>query len=156
MDNPRFGGGAAGFSLIEVLVAILVLGIVLSAVAITMTSSMRQNLSAGNRSQAAQVMNYLGRRIAGGQISELADRQWDYGTLSTAFADLKREGNLADTNLYRAEVDQLPRIGLGTTRIPHYRVTVCWTNADGESCVTGDTAGPGPGASSGEILPGIN
>ena len=54
-----------GFTLVEVLIAIAVLGIVLAAVSITMLSSIRQNHTAGNRSQAAQIMNYLGRRIAG-------------------------------------------------------------------------------------------
>jgi len=148
--------GAGGFSLIEVLVALAVLAIVLSAVAITMTSSMRQNLAAGNRSQAAQVVNYLGRRIAGGEVSQLGGTEWDYGELATSFGDLRREGNLADTDLYRAEVAEFPRIGIGESSIPHYRVTVCWRNADGESCVAGDTAGPGAGSTSGEILPGIN
>jgi len=138
------------------MVAILVLGIVLAAVSITIVSSMRQNLAAGNRSQAAQVMNYFGRRIAGGDISQFGAMAWDYGSLATEFQDLGREANLADTNLYRAEIAQFPRIGIGATTIPHYRISVCWTNADGESCVSGDTAGPGPGASSGESLPGIN
>lgn len=145
-----------GFTLVEVLIAIAVLGIVLSAVSITMLSSIRQNHVAGNRSQAAQIVNYLGRRIAGGEISQLGGTTWGYGSLATSFVDLNRERNLADTNLYRAQVLQLPRIGLGTTSIPHYRVTVCWNISEGESCVSGDTAGPGPGASSGESLPGIN
>jgi len=147
---------SAGFTLVEVMIALTVLAIVLSAVSFTMLSSMRHNQAAGNRSQAAQVMNYLGRRIAGGDVSKLGGTSWDYGTLSTAFRDLSREGNLADTNLYRAEVAQFPRIGMGGTSIPHYRVTVCWNTGDNESCVSGDTAGPGPGASSGESLPGIN
>ncbi|MBX3139915.1 MAG: type II secretion system protein [Trueperaceae bacterium] len=145
-----------GFTLIEVMMAITVLGIVLAAVSFTMMSSMRQNHAAGNRSQAAQVMNYLGRRIAGGDISKLGGTSWDYGTLATSFTDLSRESNLADTDLYRAEVAEFPRIGLGGTTIPHYRVTVCWNNGGDESCVSGDTAGPGPGAASGESLPGIN
>lgn len=136
--------------------AITVLGIVLAAVSFTMMSSMRQNHAAGNRSQAAQVMNYLGRRIAGGEVSKLGGNSWDYGALSTSFTDLSREGNLADTDLYRAEVAQFPKIGLGGASIPHYRITVCWNNGGAESCVSGDTAGPGPGASSGESLPGIN
>lgn len=145
-----------GFSLVEVLVAIAVLGIVLSAVSITIMSSMRQNYAAGSRSQAAQIMNYLGRRVAGGEVSQLGGSQWDYGTLATSFSDLNREANLADTDLYRAEIDQMPRIGIGGSSIPHYRVTVCWQTAERENCVSGDTAGPGVGASTGESLPGIN
>lgn len=149
-------GRLLGFTLIEVMLAIAVLGIVLSAVSFTMLSSMRQNHVAGNRSQAAQVMNYFGRRIAGGEIDKLGGSSWDYGTLAESFTDLTREGNLADTDLYRAEISEFPRLGLGTASIPHYRVTVCWTNGDTESCVAGDTAGPGPGATTGESLPGIN
>lgn len=153
-SNKRFQD--RGFSLIEVLLALAVLGIVLAAIAMIMTSSMRQNLNAGNRSQAAQIMNYFGRRIAGGEISQLGGTAWGYGTLATEFRDLSRESNLADTDRYRAEVAQLPRIGIATSTIPHYRITVCWTNADDESCVIGDTAGPAPGGASGESLPGIN
>lgn len=153
MTTAGFG---QGFSLIEVIIALAVLAIVMSAVAITITSSMRHNLTAGSRSQAAQVMNYLGRRIAGGEVSQLGGDAWGYGELAGSFTDLKREGNLADTDLYRAQVAQFPPIGLAETSIPHYRVTVCWHDSDGESCVSGDTAGPGPGSTSGEILPGIN
>lgn len=149
-------GQILGFTLIEVILAVAVLAIVLSAVAVTMTSSMQHNLSAGKRSQAAQVMNYLGRRIAGGAIGQFGGSEWDYGELAGSFTDLRREANLADTNLYRAEISEFPRIGLGDTTIPHYRVTVCWEGSEGESCVSGDTAGPGPGAAPGEMLPGIN
>lgn len=146
----------SGFTLIEVILAIAVLGVVLAAVAITMVSSMQHNVASGSRSQAAQVMNYLGRRVAGGEISNLGDTEWDYGGLATSFGDLTRESNLADPDLYRAEIAQLPNIGIGDTRIPHYRVRVCWEDGSGETCVEGHTAGPGPGGESGEMLPGIN
>ncbi len=146
----------SGFTLIEVILAIAVLAIVLSAVAITMVSSINHNVTSGSRSQAAQIMNYLGRRLAGGEVSNLGGTEWDYGELTTAFGDMTREANLADANLYSARIQQMPRVGLGTTTIPHYRVSVCWQGGEGESCVQGDTAGPGPGGESGELLPGIN
>lgn len=145
-----------GFTLIEVVLAIAVLALVLAAVSTTVLSSMQHNVASGNRSQAAQIMNYFGRRIAGGEISALGGATWDYGELATTFIDLKRESNLADTDLYRAEISQLPRIGLGGTTIPLYRVNVCWNGSGGETCIAGETGGPGPGASSGELLPGIN
>lgn len=147
---------AGGFTLVEVILAISVLAIVLAAVSITVVSSIQHNVTSGSRSQAAQILNYLGRRIAGGEISSFGGTSWDYGQLAGAFSDLSRERNLADPDLYRAQVAQLPPIGLGTSAVPHYRVTVCWDGANGESCVSGDTAGAEPGGTSGEILPGIN
>lgn len=146
----------SGFTLVEVILAIAVLAIVLAAVAITMVSSMQHNFASGSRSQASQVMNYLGRRVAGGEISNLGDTEWDYGALATAFGDLTRENNLANPDLYRADIAQMPSIGIGDTSIPHYRVRVCWLDGAGETCVEGHTAGPGPGGESGEMLPGIN
>lgn len=156
MFTPSLRRTSAGFTLVEVILAISVLAIVLVAVSTTIVSSIQHNVTSGSRSQAAQVMNYFGRRIAGGEISSLGGTSWDYGELHTSFHDLKREGNLADTSLYRAEIAQLPNIGLGDTSIPHFRITVCWDGANGESCVVGNTAGPGPGSTGGEILPGIN
>lgn len=147
----------SGFTLVEVILAISVLAIVLAAVSITVVSSIQHNLTSGSRSQAAQIMNYLGRRIAGGEISSFGTPwEWDYGELAGAFSDLSRERNLADPDLYRARVALFPSIGLGDSAVPHYRVTVCWDGANGESCVSGDTAGAEPGGTSGEILPGIN
>jgi len=145
-----------GFTLVEVILAIAVLAIVLVAVSTTIVSSIQHNVTSGSRSQASQVLNYFGRRIAGGEIDSLGGTEWDYGELPGAFQDLTRESNLADSALYSAEVEQLPNIGLGDTAIPHYRITVCWDGANGESCVSGDTAGAGPGSTSGELLPGIN
>ncbi len=145
-----------GFTLVEVILAIAVLAIVLVAVSTTIVSSIQHNLASGSRSQASQVLNYFGRRIAGGEIDSLGVTEWDYGELPGAFQDLTRESNLADSALYRAEVEQLPSMVLGATAVPHYRITVCWDGANGESCVSGDTAGAGPGSTSGELLPGIN
>jgi len=145
-----------GFTLVEVILAIAVLAIVLVAVSTTIVSSIQHNVTSGSRSQASQVLNYFGRRIAGGEIDNLGGTEWDYGELPGAFQDLTRESNLADSALYRAEIAQLPSMALGATAVPHYRITVCWEGANGESCVSGDTAGAGPGSTSGELLPGIN
>lgn len=151
-----FTSSKSGFTLVEVILAIAVLAIVLAAVAITMVSSIQHNVASGSRSQASQVMNYLGRRVAGGEISNLGGTEWDYGELGSSFGDLTRENNLANPDLYRANIAQMPSIGMGGTSIPHYRVRVCWEDGNGETCVEGHTAGPGPGGESGEMLPGIN
>lgn len=145
-----------GFTLVEVLMAIAVLAIVLSAVSLTVVSSIRQNVSSGSRSQAAQVLNYLGRRISGGEMSMLGGTEWDYGQLTAAFADLSRETDLADPDLYRAQIEQVGEMGIETTSVPQFRVQVCWRMGGEETCVVGDTAGSAAGGESGELLPGLN
>lgn len=154
--SQRRVDGSGGFTLIEVILAISVLAIVLAAVSVTIVSSIQQNASAGSRSQATQVLNYFGRRIAGGEITQLGGTSWEYGELSDSFSDLRREANLANMDAYRAEILQVGTMGLSSTFIPQFRVTVCWFTGQTESCVSGDTAGPGPGGSSGEMLPGVN
>jgi Tfp pilus assembly protein PilE len=151
-----------GLTVIETLVAITILGVVTAAVMTTYVSSMRNNADAGKRSQSAQVLNFLGRRVAGGESAVLAGKtpkSWDYGELLTAFPELRQEEGFADPDHYRASVTNLGEISLASATAIHYRIEVCShaQGSSGERCVQGDTAGPAPGDSvTTSGLPGIN
>ncbi len=159
---PR-GGTKAGLTVVEVLVALVILGIVTAAVTTTYISSMRNNADAGRRTQSAQVLNALGRRVAGADAAVLAQAgtplEWDYGELPSDFPELSGEG-IADPDLYRATVTNVGAITLASAETVHYAIVVC-TRATGdatERCVAGDTAGPPPGpvGETPAALPGIN
>jgi len=154
---------AEGLSVIEVLVAITILGIVTAAILTTYVSSIRNNADAGRRTQSVQILNSIGRRVAGADPLVLAQPDapivWDYGELKTAFPELTGDG-IANPDLYRVVVTNAGEISLGTAQVTHYTVQTC-TRAQGSSaerCVVGDTAGVPPGPVGGEPggLPGIN
>lgn len=155
--------GSQGLTVVEALVAITILGIVTAAVMTAYVSSIRNNANAGQRTQSAQVLNFLGRRVAGGDNAVLADKtakEWGYGDLLTAFPELDQEDGFANPDLYRASVTNLGAITLAGASAVHYHVEVCARppGGGGESCVAGDTTGPVPNTASATPapLPGIN
>lgn len=99
---------ALGLTLVEVLVAIAVLSLVLVAMNAVLLSSIRQTAISGSRTQAVQILNYLGRRVVGGETALLPPsgtaKVYDYGSLGAAFPDLPREVRFADPALYKAEI----------------------------------------------------
>lgn len=133
-----------GLTLVEVLVALAVLGIVIAVLTTSMVTSMQQNLLAGERTQAVQILNYLGRLASGGDARVITDSQvaWGYGELPTVFTELASGDGFVAPERYRAEVARVGALSIGAASMEHYRVRVCWQAANGEQCVTGDTAGP--------------
>lgn len=136
----------AGMSLVEVLIAVAILGVVVAVLSTTTMTTVRTNSNSGGRTQATQVLNYLGRLVAGADEVLFANEEltWDYGTLPDHFVELQQEVGRADPRLYRAEVADIGETGLGTAVLQEYEVTVCWLTGGAESCVTGRTAGPAP------------
>lgn len=133
----------AGLSLVEVIIAIAVVGIVVAVISTATLSSVRNNATSGGRTQATQVLNYLGRLVAGGDpVLAASELVWDYGELDSTFRELATEAGRADPDLYRAEVEVLANVALGAVSMPRYRVNVCWMASEGEACVTGETIGP--------------
>lgn len=134
----------SGLTMIEVIVAIAILGIAVAVLATTAASSIRNNAISGERTQATQVLNYLGRLVAGADpiLFADADLKWGYGQLRGSFIELTKEVGRANPDLYRAQVQDLGWIGIGDAQMVHYRVSVCWMAAGNEQCVRGDTAGP--------------
>lgn len=137
-----------GLTVVEAMVAIAILGIITAAVMTTFVNSIRFNADAGKRTQSAQLLNYLGRRVAGGEGLVLAGAddalEWTYGELDAAFPELSGEEGFANPDFYRASVSNMGEIALDSASIIHYRIEVCVRANGDENCVRGDTAGPPP------------
>lgn len=140
----------SGLTLIEVLVAIVILSLVLVGFASVIVANIRQNAISGNRTAAAQLMNYLGRRAVEGQGAVLpvapdASKTWAYATLRTSFPDLTQENQSANPDLYRAEVTNQGVPVWATSKglaLTSYQIRVCWNSAEGEQCVESQTMAP--------------
>jgi prepilin-type N-terminal cleavage/methylation domain-containing protein len=152
-----------GMSLVEVLVALVVIVIAVTILATAVVSNLQQTARAGNRTQTTQYLAYFGRKVAGGDAAVLAavgsPLAWGYGDLAAAFDDLPTGGGgLADANRYRAVVTQVGQVAFVGASAVQYSIDVCTTTTTGESCVAGNTLGPPPTASGGPppLLPGIN
>ena len=152
-----------GLTIIEVLIAMVILSLVLMAVAGMVVGSMRQNVTAGGRTASVQLLNYLGRRAAEGDgavIPAGSARTWDYGALKTSFPDLKNEGSFSDPERYRAQVDNLGApdwVSASGLALTTYQVSVCWESPDGETCSRTSTVGPvAPPTPNARPLDGLN
>jgi prepilin-type N-terminal cleavage/methylation domain-containing protein len=149
-----------GLTLIEVLVALLILGVAVAILSIALLGSVRQTDRFGARTQASDFLSYLGRQVTAGEVAALpfanAPLAWDYGELAAAFPELAAEGR-ADPARYRASIERIAPIAFAGAEAVQYRIAVCTTAASGEACVEGTTLGPdaldrGPAS----LLPGLN
>lgn len=133
-----------GLTMVEVLIALAILAIVVAVITTATLSSVRNTATTGGRTQATQVLNYLGRLVAGADDILFANESlaWDYGELSQHFSDLARETGRADPSLYRAAVEAVQTVTFESVSMPLYRVNVCWMAPAGETCVTAETIGP--------------
>ena len=149
-----------GLTIIEVLVALALIGIVVSFFSTSFVSSMQQSNRFGQRTQASQYLNYFGRRVAGGDNTLLpasgAPRTWNYGTLSTNFPDLNHT-DFSDPNQYRVSIVNGGTVTLAGASVVLYTLTVCHNPGQRESCVSATTTGSAPSAgTSTPPLPGVN
>lgn len=153
---------AAGLTLLEVVLALAVLAILGAAFTTVFVNNMRHTSISGQRTQAAQVLNYFGRRVAGGDTPILPDlndtTSWDYGELGIAFSDISSGEGFADPERYRVDINASRTVLLLGASVVQYDLSVCFQGANGESCVTGTTLGsPNTATPTGTPpLPGIN
>lgn len=132
---------AAGLSLLETVVAIALCGIILAALSTATMSSLRESNRGNHRTQATQVLDTIGRRIAGGLDQSLQLPVGESLTLSgsqvdeimglSAFRDGAFELNISNTGVF----------AVGTTRLSEYAIDVCFEAGGAESCVSGVTLG---------------
>ncbi len=151
-----------GLTLIETLVALLVLAIALSALSFLLISSVSQNRDSGIRTQAVQLLNYFGRRVVGAENALLppdgASKSWSYGTLSQSFPDLAKDPKI-NTDIFKVRIENLgtPSWKPQGADLAQYRIRVCWKRKGTEACVLAETISSEPTASSAEPpLPGVN
>jgi prepilin-type N-terminal cleavage/methylation domain-containing protein len=151
-----------GMTIIEVLVALVIIGIAFTILSVALVGNLRQTDRFGARTQTSQFLSYLGRLVAGGDPAALAPAgsplTWDYGELGAAFADLPTgSGSRDDVVRYRAAIEQVSDVAFVGAVAVQYRITVCSTDVAGESCVNGTTLGPAPiVGGTAPLLPGIN
>jgi hypothetical protein len=135
-----------GLSLMEVLIAIVALAITLVALNTMMTSNIVQNASTGKLTQAIQLVNYLGRRVTGGDASVLptpvTPLTWNYGNLRTNFSDLPQGANFGNPDHYKARITNRGTWSSAAANnivLAQYRIEVCWRTGEGERCTQADT-----------------
>jgi type IV pilus assembly protein PilV len=128
-----------GFTLIEVLVALVVLSIGLLGVAALQLSSLRMNGSAASRSQATLLAYDVADRMRANKAAALAGN-YDIGFSSNPTAgtvagdDLVRwRTSLTDT-LGPTATSEIRRVGAGTATT--YVISVRWTDADNDGART--------------------
>lgn len=133
-----------GLTLVEVLIAMTILGVVVAVLSTATVSSVRNTAASGGRTQATQVLNYMGRLVAGSDrvLFSREGLTWDYGELRPHFQELSAESGRANPDLYRVEVAITDTVTLASVAMPLYTIDVCWMAPGGESCVTAQTIGP--------------
>lgn len=152
---------ALGLSLIEVLVAVAILATVLLALSLVIVDNLRQTSITGARTQAVQILNYVGRRLVGGGVDLLELSPIGYGTLRQAFPELAQEVRYANPDLYKVEIRRhgtpswAQNLGINVER---YEIIVCWKGGGRERCVSAETysSPPSQGSGTSPPLPGIN
>lgn len=153
---------AAGLTLLEVVIALAILAILGATFSTAMLGNLNHSNTAGQRTQAAQVLNYLGRRVAGGDaelLPQLGESlTWEYGELGDTFQDLRSNQGLADPSRYRAEIAGSGTISVTGATLVQYDMSVCFQAQESESCVRGTTIGAPVNAPPDATppLPGIN
>lgn len=149
-----------GLSVLETLIAVSVLGMVLLSLSLLLTDSLRQTSITGSQTQAVQILNYVGRRIVGGETDLVNLSPIGYGNLRQVFPELSQEIRHANPDLYKVEIR-----GQGTPTwagnlgisLEQYEIRVCWKTGGRELCTSAHTYSSPPASSGGNPpLPGIN
>lgn len=136
-----------GLTMLEVMVAMVVIGIALAFFANLTSTNLRQSTVSGARTQSGQLLNYFGRRVVGGDAMVLPaageSLSWAYGELTGAFPDLRNEGSFANPDRYSVRIVSNGSVSLAAANMRRYDITVCQQGQEG-TCVTGTTLGPPP------------
>ena len=133
----------AGFSLLEVVIAVAISAILLAALATANVATLQQTRSGNLQIQATQMLDSIGRRVVAGNDDALlpgagATVAFDYGELTGLFAF---DGAGVPAERYRANVTRANpgTVSVGASTLAVYAIEVCFEAADGERCVTGTT-----------------
>lgn len=155
-------GRLAALTLIEVLVALGIVAIAITILTSVSVSVLRTGSTTNLRTQSAQVLSYLGRRVAGGSNDALPPAgetfEWAYGELGEGFPDLAGAQGVADVDRYRATIRSQGDVSFVGASAVRYDIDVCTEASTGETCIGGVTFGPTPAPSgtTPPMLPGIN
>jgi prepilin-type N-terminal cleavage/methylation domain-containing protein len=136
-----------GFTIIEVLIALAILLIAVTILSSSVIGSVRTDRNSGQRTQAVEYLNYIGRYAVEGSskvlpTSPATQKDLAYGTFATAFPDILSPGGFSSPALYRATIKDAGTVTLAGVSGSRYDLTVCWRDGSSESCITGTTVGP--------------
>ncbi len=145
--RARQGTTREGFTLLETIVAIAICAVVLTALTTVSVSSLRIGRDGNFKIQATQVLDTVGRRVAGGMDPELLPAQDEsiavgYGEVD----DLVSFGETPWSDAFRVTIARDGSVMVGASSMARYRIEVCHRSGDDERCVRGTTLGREGGA----------
>lgn len=133
----------AGFTLLETIVAIALCAIVVAALTSVATNSLRVGRDGNFKVQATQVLDTLGRRVAGG-----VDRSILPAADESVELDADELGEMVDFGdtgpwdaAFRAAITHDGTVAVGESTTVRYRIEVCHGAGSGTRCVRGTTLG---------------
>lgn len=131
----------AGLTLLETIVAIAIVAIILSTLMTVTSNSLRESRSGNFKTQATQLLDTVGRRIAGGSDATVLPNAGE--TIELDSNDLSEMANieLNDAADFEATIENLGEFTVSSTRLEQYRVVICYAGSAGERCVSGGTLG---------------
>ena len=150
-----------GLTIIEVMIAMVLFGIVLATFTTAVTSNFSLTQRVGQDVQATRVLNYFVRQVAAGQTDLLAiagtPLVQGYNSLADAFPTLTDNDAYKDLDDYRLTITNSGPVVLGGARSVNYTIQVCFTQST-ERCLNANTLSiaPLPAPGTPPPLPGIN
>jgi type II secretory pathway pseudopilin PulG len=142
-----------GFTIIEVLISLAILIIAITILSSTVIGSVRHDKNSGQKTQAVEFLNFLGRYAADGNSSVIPNlattqRVLDYGSLKSTFPNFVDQGGFSNPDLYKATVTRTGTVNLSSASANQYDIQVCWKDRALEMCISAITLGPdSPGRS---------
>ena len=135
-----------GLTIVEVLIALSIVGVIIGVFSTALTANLRASQKTGTQGQAVQLLGYIGQKVAEGDSNLLPainqSKSWDYGQLSSTFADLASATGFDNQDDYKITVTHNGTVRVSTAILADYLIEVCNNSANGSSCIQGTTFGP--------------
>jgi len=131
----------AGLTVVEAIVAIAICTILIASLSAVAVTSLRESRMGNSKIQATQVLDTIGRRIAGGE---------DIGLLVAADEPLEMSAEeltsltgiaMADVADMTVRIENEGEFVIGESRLVRYGIEVCYLGAPAQRCVRGTTLG---------------
>lgn len=136
-----------GFTIVEVLISLAVLIIAISILSSTIIGSTRHDRNSGMKTQAVELLNYIGRYALEGStvvvpVAPDTTRTINYGSLASTLQGITSQTGFGDLNNYKAVIESKGTVTLAGADANRYDLKVCWKDKSSEACVSGTTLGP--------------
>jgi prepilin-type N-terminal cleavage/methylation domain-containing protein len=143
-----------GLTLVEVLISFTIVGILLAVLSTSVTSNLGHTRVAGQKTEAVQILNFMGRMASSGDSSATGNlptststpKVWNYNSLGTDFPELSSgsTATIANPALYKVTIELGGTVALATSAavsLRQYDITVCFKQSK-EECIVTTTFGP--------------